>query len=197
MLSTEREIFEKHFAQLCAGYNLPMTELRGDTYWRGIGKMPLPDVERVVEHCLGEEGPERFPTVNVCWQLSRQLKPQRARGALSHEPPEDVKRQGPPQDTWDIQGNTHLGYHFSRVLSVAPHRYGRVQADSLACVVRNPLREACIGVMVQAKHYWAQFMREDEAARDPDSQKRIWDEFIEKAESQCDDILAGRLVLEA
>lgn len=198
MLSTERELFEKHFGQLCAGYNLPMTELRGDAYWRGIGKMPLPDLERLVEHCLGADGPERFPTVNVCWQLSRSLKPARARGALGHEPPEEAKRYERPLDTWDIQGNTHLGYHFARVLSRAPHRFGRVETQpNSTSAIRNPLREACMGVMAQAKHYWAQYMRENESERDPDSQKRVWDEFIEAAERQCDDILAGRLELTA
>jgi hypothetical protein len=73
--TADRPLFEDQLGALCAGFNVPMTELRTDAYWRGLQKMHLVQFARVVEYALSERGPERIPTVPQCWAL---LKQQRA-----------------------------------------------------------------------------------------------------------------------
>lgn len=74
MHSSEREEFETHLGTLCAGFNVPMTELRTDAYWRGLQQMSALQFARVVEHALSERGPERIPTVPQVWNLHRELR---------------------------------------------------------------------------------------------------------------------------
>lgn len=74
MLSTERSEFADHLGTLCAGFNVPVTDLRSEAYWRGLAKMPLGQFVRVVEHALGPDGPERIPTAPQCWTIARSLR---------------------------------------------------------------------------------------------------------------------------
>lgn len=87
MLSSERAEFDQHLGTLCAGFNVPMTELRGEAYWRGLAKMQLSTFARVVEHALGQDGPERIPTATQCWALSKQLRAQRPRATQAESAP--------------------------------------------------------------------------------------------------------------
>ena len=87
MLSSERAEFDQHLGTLCAGFNVPMTELRGEAYWRGLAKMHLSTFARVVEHALGQDGPERIPTAPQCWALSKQLRAQRPRAPQAESGP--------------------------------------------------------------------------------------------------------------
>ena len=87
MLSSERAEFDQHLGTLCAGFNVPMTELRGEAYWRGLAKMQLSTFARVVEHALGQDGPERIPTATQCWALSKQLRAQLPRATQSESAP--------------------------------------------------------------------------------------------------------------
>ena len=88
MLSTDRSEFADHLGTLCAGFNVPLTDLRSEAYWRDLAKMQLGQFARVVEHALGPDGPERIPTAPQCWSIARSL---RARpSAPTVTPPERV-----------------------------------------------------------------------------------------------------------
>lgn len=93
MLSPDREQFEIHLGTLCAGFNVPVTELRTEAYWRGLQKMQLGQFARMVEFALGEHGPERIPTVPQCWSLWRQARTR----AASH-PAQSVTESQPAFD---------------------------------------------------------------------------------------------------
>jgi hypothetical protein len=76
MLSTDRTEFESQLAALCAGFNVPATKERQEAYWTGLSKMSLPQFVRTVEHALGEDGPEKFPTTGSIWKLYKHAKSQ-------------------------------------------------------------------------------------------------------------------------
>lgn len=80
MLSTDRKDFEALLVPLCAGFNVPLAD-RPDAYWRGLQKMSLIEFSRVVDHALGEDGPDKIPTTKQCWSIRNQL-----RKPMRHEP---------------------------------------------------------------------------------------------------------------
>lgn len=69
MLSTDRAEFESQLGKLCAGLNVPMTTERIEAYWTGLAKMSLLQFVRVIDHALGEDGPDKFPTVPGIWKI--------------------------------------------------------------------------------------------------------------------------------
>lgn len=71
MLSTDRQAFDGFLGVLCAGFNVPATPERLDAYWRGLMQMQLGAFERVVNHALGERGPEKLPTPKALWGILR------------------------------------------------------------------------------------------------------------------------------
>lgn len=79
MQLADRAQFDSQLGALCAGFNVPVTELRSEAYWRGLERMHLSQFARVVSHALGEDGPERIPTAPQCWTIARQLRAQRPR----------------------------------------------------------------------------------------------------------------------
>lgn len=83
MLVTDRTEFDDHLGTLCAGFNVPVTELRTEAYWRGLAQMQLGQFARVVEHALGPDGPERIPTASGCWVIWRQIRNRRAKAPTS------------------------------------------------------------------------------------------------------------------
>lgn len=87
MLRTDRDDFEAQLAQLCAGFNVPLTGERVAAYWLGMQRMDLPLFARVVEYALGEHGPEKIPTVPQLWNLKRQMRSR----PKPEAPPIDVK----------------------------------------------------------------------------------------------------------
>lgn len=183
MLTGDREEFDKQLAILCAGWDRPVTESRATAYWSGLGKMNLVDFSRVVEHCLGERAPEKFPTVHACWELSRMLKPQRALGALAY-------RSIEPEDLWLTRANLHLLRHLRTINSAQPWRYGgRTDPEHVMRARLQPL--------IDARNTWALDMRECAESRDdPAYQKRLWDELVEAAEKRIDAMIAGSAELE-
>lgn len=74
MLSTDRVEFESQLGALCAGFNVPATKDRQEAYWTGLSKMTLLQFVRCVEGALGQDGPEKFPTVNALWQIHRKAR---------------------------------------------------------------------------------------------------------------------------
>lgn len=73
MQSTDRDEFKTQLAMLCAAYDRVMGD-REEAYWKGLAKMSLVEFARVVDWCVGENGPDRLPTTNQCWSLLKQLK---------------------------------------------------------------------------------------------------------------------------
>lgn len=102
MLSTEREPFDDQIRLLCAGFNIPPTSERLESYWTGLQRMNLPAFVRIVEHALGPSGPEKFPTVSSVWGLHRDL---RARARPSSTAPSP---SGPELDAFTAFGNRAL-----------------------------------------------------------------------------------------
>jgi len=86
MLSTDRGEFETQMRTLCEGFNLPAAA-KLEAYWTGMAKMSLVEFTRCVEHALGEQGPEKFPTTGQLWRIRAQL---RARGSRTCAAPIDT-----------------------------------------------------------------------------------------------------------
>jgi hypothetical protein len=74
MRQTDFDEFTRQCSVLCAGFNVPATPERIDAYWRGLQKMDVLVFARVVEHALGQGGPERIPTVPQLWNLQRAMR---------------------------------------------------------------------------------------------------------------------------
>lgn len=74
MNSAERPDFDKQIELLTASFNVPPMGARGDAYFIGLSKMTLPAFIRVVEFCLSESAPEKFPSVRKVWDIHRQLR---------------------------------------------------------------------------------------------------------------------------
>ena len=91
MLLADRAQFDSQLGALCAGFNVPVTELRSEAYWRGLERMQLSQFARVVSHALGEDGPERIPLVPKCWAIWKQIRHRRPVAAAA---PVEVQ---PPQ----------------------------------------------------------------------------------------------------
>lgn len=130
MLSSDRTEFEGQLGTLCAGFNVPMTDLRTEAYWRGLAKMQLSQFARVVEHALGAEGPERIPTATQCWSISRQFRTQRP-SAANAAPPESR-----PFDPMTAFGNRCL-FRFLREVGGTDERTLRRLVDEKNRVARN------------------------------------------------------------
>jgi hypothetical protein len=60
-----------------------------DAFRTGLSKLPLPAFSRVVDHCLGENGPERMPSVRECWSIYKRLRTSHVRPALPQHSADD------------------------------------------------------------------------------------------------------------
>lgn len=84
------EEFERQLRRLCAGFELPLTQLRKEAYETGLAKMSIGQFARCVEYALGEHGPEKFPTTNKIWTMCRKLRAPAAPAQLPAELPNGV-----------------------------------------------------------------------------------------------------------
>jgi len=193
MLSTDREEFETLLARLCAAYDRPMGEARTSAYWTGLAHMTLIDFGRVVEHCLGERGPEKFPTVHACWEFARMLKPVRALGAMA-----TAKRDDDGEDAWLIRGNLHLLRYIRRHVAARAGRYGHVIGRDRISICGTPSREMHerVQCLVEAKNSWVLGMTSGES-HEPEAQQAMWNDLMQTAESRIDALIAGTLALTA
>lgn len=158
MLSTDRPEFDAQLITLCAGFNIPVGE-RSSAYWLGLQRMELVTFARVVIECLGPDGPEKFPTVGVCWQIAKKQR------AVRYPPraaePEKPQWQG---DHWDIEANFHL---LDRVRTY-PKKYADPEATR---------------IVVRWKKTWAEDMRA-EANPTPEIKLWAWQECMQSADEQ-------------
>lgn len=66
--------FDATLGELCAAYDKPFTNERRAAYRKSLGKLGQVGWARLVDHCIGESGPERMPTTRECWQIYRKLR---------------------------------------------------------------------------------------------------------------------------
>jgi hypothetical protein len=180
MQTTDRTEFDVQMAHLCAGFNVPLGD-RPSAYWLGLAKMELATFARVVQHALGEEGPEKIPTVGQCWALSKQLRAARLRPAIE---PERPQWQG---DKWDIDANHHLLVHlrnhpkkYAPDSSYGPVRYGETVRNE---AIPGPLTREYTEILVRWKKTWAEDMR---VLDKPNAEVAwgAWCECMERADEQ-------------
>lgn len=69
MQVSDRDLFEALLEKLYAGFNMPMSKARSDAYFDGLQKMSLARFSRCVDEALGENGPERIPSVTQIWKI--------------------------------------------------------------------------------------------------------------------------------
>lgn len=173
MLSTDRAQFDAQLAILCAGFSVPVGD-RSQAFWLGLAKMELATFARVVAECLGEGGPEKMPTVSVCWAISKRMR------TVRYVPPEKPQWQG---DHWDIEANHHLLNHIRN----HPRRYAPdstyEQVNGAWQAVPGPLTKQYTAVVVAAKRAWAEDMRV-EPNPTPAIKKAAWDDCMERADEQ-------------
>lgn len=94
--------WDRAFAELCAGYDKPATNERRAAYRKSLSKMHIGAWQQLVDYCLSEKGPEKFPTTYALWNVSRELRRQRARA------PEQAQDDDPPMSRWAIAANKIL-----------------------------------------------------------------------------------------
>ena len=76
MNENQHDDWDRAFAELCAGFDRTVTAERRGAYRKSLGKMHIAGWQRLVEHCLGEKGPDRFPTAPQLWRIHRELRRQ-------------------------------------------------------------------------------------------------------------------------
>jgi hypothetical protein len=74
MQTSDRPEFDAQLARLCAAYNVPATPERLDGYWTAFRNLSLLEFARIIEAALGEQGPERMPTVPALWGIRKALR---------------------------------------------------------------------------------------------------------------------------
>jgi hypothetical protein len=74
MRTNEKKEFAELLEKLYAGFNMPVSAARTTAYWEGLGKMSLGQFARCVEQCLGENGPERIPSVPALWKIAKGMR---------------------------------------------------------------------------------------------------------------------------
>lgn len=156
MLGTERQAFEHQVGVLCAGFNVPATSERFEAYWKGLGKMQLGTFERIVEHALGEEGPDKIPTSQQCWTIHRKLRQ------------DQRERERAPQQTAIVPERDTLHCHGQRVmLSFLRHQTcGASQASLLRMIAaKNKLIE---------QYRW---ITQDEPEAAGELRDKLWEAF--------------------
>lgn len=172
MLSTDRSEFDAQLVMLCAGFNVPVGE-RSAAYWKGLAKMELLTFARVVEECLGENGPEKFPTVGVCWNVSKKMR------AARYTPVAESKESQWKGDKWDIEANFHLLNHIRR----HPKRYAPDSTYDGRQAVPGPLTKAFTEIVVRWKKTWAEDMRA-EANPTAAIRQASWHDCMARADAQ-------------
>lgn len=171
MLTSDRSEFDAQLAMLCAGFNVPVGE-RSGAYWKGLAKMELLTFARVVEECLGEGGPEKIPTVGMCWAISKRAR------ASRHIFIEKPQWQG---DRWDLEANHHLLNH----IRTHPKHYAPDSTyDPITRqAIPGPITRERTAILVRWKKTWAEDMRVE---ANPTAEKRraVWEECMAGADKQ-------------
>lgn len=187
MQLSDRTDFEAQLASLCAGFNVPVGD-RAEAYWRGLARMELRTFARIVEHCLGEDGPEKIPTTKQCWLHSKAL---RKNGA---DAPAEPKRPPWTGDHWDVESNFRLLAH----IRASGKRYGpdAGYSEALREATAGPLTRAYAAVLVRWKKAFAEDMRV-EAHPTPQIRAAAWRDCIGRADAEIDQLIAANTAAQA
>ncbi len=172
MLNSDRPEFEAQLATLCSGFNVPMGE-RSGAYWLGLQKMDLATFARVVADALGEGGPEKMPTVGMCWTLSKKTRVARY---IPQPAKQETQWRG---DHWDIEANHHL----LNYLRSHPKKYAPDSSYEGRQAVAGPLTERNTKILAQWKKTWAEDMRA-EGNPSPKTKRESWEECMQRADAQ-------------
>jgi hypothetical protein len=139
---SDRDEFESLLGKLYAGYNMPISKARTDAYFAGLAKMPLSQFARCVEHCLGEGGPDKIPSVPAMWGIRKKLTTPAAVFQPPKEEPDHLQwfanrllmlhiatRGGLGSTGRFVPGEAHLSGMNDCTASVELDAYRKVKAD--------------------------------------------------------------------
>ncbi|MFM2288833.1 MAG: hypothetical protein RL684_1976 [Pseudomonadota bacterium] len=185
MHSSDREEFDQHLSVLCAGFNVPIGD-RSAAYWAGLSKMELATFARVVEHALGEDGPDKIPTTKQCWGIAKSF---RNRFTPSAEP----ERPAWSGDRWDVQANLKMLDHIRK----RPRRYAPDSGydANTRQVTAGPISHEIAALIVSFKRSFCEDMRQDNAGN---AQARLaWTDCLARMETEIDRVLARARVAAA
>lgn len=191
-MASNRSDFDAQMSILCAAFDVPCTQERKDAYWLALKDMPVAKFARTIEFLLREEDWTRIPKPGQIWAISRRL---RASGPPKLSTPDEF-----PGGPWEIMANVFLLAHIRQQLAIDPQHYGRrisakglcmSEKDRIELGLDKNMMDASgefvdnVNKLVAAKKAWAQDMRDAEVNGevDPEIQKAVWKEYIERAES--------------
>lgn len=183
MLSTERQDFEAAMAQLCAGYDKPVGE-RLEAYWKGLAKMGLVEFQRIIEHCLSEDGPPKLPSCRQLWDIRKTLK-------AKQRPAIPVQTRAPFGG-----GGDHLEYFANRLLlQHLSARGGLGSSGGIGPGVPPPLQVAselkrCLEAKRRLVDEFAEYVREGDELATPAEFMRAFAIVIGKVSKVDEQLLA-------
>ena len=92
MQVTDRDEFNALLRKFMGGYDAFPNPDKIEAYWTGLQKMTMPQLSRIIDHALSEEGPDKLPNVHGVWDLHRDMRRTGANGvAPVHDTPPGEK----------------------------------------------------------------------------------------------------------
>lgn len=88
MHSSDRPDFEARIGELFAGFpgSGIQTRERTEAYWKGLQKLGLVELGRLIDYALGEHGPDRLPSVPQLWRMRADMRRAPREGLPSKKP---------------------------------------------------------------------------------------------------------------
>lgn len=165
MQVSDREQFDILLEKLYGGFNMPLSKARSDAYFDGLQKMQLSRFARCVDAALGEDGPERIPSVTQVWGIYRKLK-------LAADPKPVLP---PPPDP------DHLSYFANRLLWTHVSTRGGlgstgrfIPAYGMVDCKASPELTACLKVKAELVEFFLELIREGSEHATPSEFVTAW-----------------------
>jgi len=122
MQNTDREEFNALLRKFMGGYDAFPNPDKIEAYWTGLQKMTLPQLSRIIDHALSEEGPDKLPNVHGVWDLHREMRRSGSNGiAPVHDAPPGEKPVATLQEQLCAYAMDHL--HLTPHEIAAPWEY--------------------------------------------------------------------------
>lgn len=157
------DAFDHALAKLCAAFNIPCTNERRAAFRQAFGKIHVAGWERLVDHCLGEHGPEKFPTVKQLWGIRNDMRAAPAHAAAAKEPEAFW-------DPWLVQANQRLLRHILK--NSMPKTY---------------LKPEAVATLVSYKNIWFALMKtlaDERNEVDGKDQRELWESHMAQADRE-------------